>query len=301
MNLIKRLSRVYESAVRLQFDDSSRIIIMSDCHRGDGSRADDFMHNEKIFISALNYYYNAGFTYIEIGDGDELWENKKLTDIIAAHLDTFMLLRKFHLDGRLYFIYGNHDMVKQSNKYVKTYMYSYYNKRERKYLPLFNDIQIHEGIVLEYRSNNISTDKGKILLIHGHQVDLLNSNLWKISRFLIRYFWRPLELFGIDNPTSTAQNQEKGEHTAKKLTEWVIRTNNALIAGHNHRSVFPDIGEPLYFNDGSCVHPLLITGIEIDQGKISLVKWEIKVNSEGVLYVGRDIIAGSRKLSELFI
>jgi UDP-2,3-diacylglucosamine pyrophosphatase LpxH len=262
MNLLKRLSRVYESAERVSFDDSSRIIIMSDCHRGDGSRADDFLHNEKIFISALNYYYNKGFTYIEIGDGDELWENKKLSDIITAHLDTFMLLRKFYLDGRLYFIYGNHDMVKQSNKYVKSNMYSYFNKREKKQLSLFNNIQIHEGLVLEYRSDNKLIDKKKILLIHGHQVDLLNSNFWKLSRFLVRYFWRPLELFGIDNPTSTAQNQEKGERTAKKLTEWVVRTNNMLIAGHNHRPKFPDIGEPLYFNDGSCVHPLLITGIE---------------------------------------
>jgi hypothetical protein len=34
MNLLKRLSRVYESAERVSFDDSSRIIIMSDCHRG---------------------------------------------------------------------------------------------------------------------------------------------------------------------------------------------------------------------------------------------------------------------------
>ncbi|HHU16724.1 MAG TPA: serine/threonine protein phosphatase [Clostridiales bacterium] len=300
MNLLKRLSRVYESAERVSFDDSSRIIIMSDCHRGDGSRADDFLHNEKIFISALNYYYNKGFTYIEIGDGDELWENKKLSDIITAHLDTFMLLRKFYLDERLYFIYGNHDMVKRSNKYVKSNMYSYFNKQEKKHFSLFNNIQIHEGLVLEYRSDNKLIDKKKILLIHGHQVDLLNSNFWKLSRFLVRYFWRPLELFGIDNPTSTAQNQEKGERTAKKLTEWVVRTNNMLIAGHNHRPKFPDIGEPLYFNDGSCVHPLLITGIEIDQGEIFLVKWEVKVNSEGVLYVGRDILAGSRKLSELF-
>ena len=32
---------------------------------------------------------------------------------------------------------------------------------------------------------------------------------------------------------------------------------------------------PCYFNDGCCVHTDGITGIEIDQGKIRLVKWEI--------------------------
>lgn len=300
MNLFKRLSRVLESAVQIPFDDSSRIIIMSDCHRGDGSRADDYLQNEKIFIAALNDYYDKGYTYIEIGDGDELWENKKLSDIITAHQNTFMLFRKFYLDNRLYFIYGNHDMVKQSDKYVKSNMYSHFDKRKRKRIPLFENIKIHEGLVLEYRSENKTIDKKKILLVHGHQVDFLNSNLWKLSRFLVRYFWRPLDMLGIDNPTSTAQNQVKRERTGKKLTEWVISTNNMLIAGHNHRPMFPDKGEPLYFNDGSCVHPLFITGIEIDRGKISLIKWGIKANSEGILYVGRDVIAGPRKLSELF-
>ncbi|MDD4565603.1 MAG: metallophosphoesterase [Eubacteriales bacterium] len=300
MNLLKRLSQVFESAVRLPFDDSSRIILMSDCHRGDGSRADDFLHNEKIFISALNYYYPKGFTYIEIGDGDELWENKNLSDIIIAHQDTFMLLRKFYLDDRLYFIYGNHDMVKQSDKYVKSNMYSHFDKREKKLIPLFENIRIHEGLILEYRSENKSTNQKKIFLVHGHQVDFLNSSLWKLSRFLVRYFWRPLDLLGIDNPTSTAQNQEKKERTGRKLTEWVISTNNVLIAGHNHRPMFPDMGEPLYFNDGSCVHPMFITGIEIDRGEITLIKWGIKANSKGILYVSRDVIAGPRKLSELF-
>ncbi|MDD3854049.1 MAG: metallophosphoesterase family protein, partial [Syntrophomonadaceae bacterium] len=201
---------------------------------------------------------------------------------------------------RLYLIYGNHDIVKRNDNYVKSNMYSHFDKREKSLISLFENIQIHEGLVLEYKSENKSINQTKILLVHGHQVDLLNSSLWKLSRFLIRYFWRPLDMFGIDNPTSTAQNQEKRERIGKRLTEWAIRTNNMLIAGHNHRPMFPDIGEPLYFNDGSCVHPLFITGIEIERGEISLIKWGIKVNSEGILYVGRDVIAGSRKLSETF-
>ena len=283
MNSLKRLSQVFGSADRIPFDDTSRLILMSDCHRGDGSQADEFMSNENLYISALNHYYNEGYTYIEIGDGDELWENKELSDIISAHPDSFRLIRQFYQDSRLYFIYGNHDMVKRSEK-----------------LPLFENSRFHEGLVLEYQGGDFREAGRQIFLVHGHQVDFLNSTLWKLARFLVRYFWRPLEMFGINNPTSPAQNQEKKEKIGRRLTDWVIRENRMLIAGHNHRPMFPELGEPLYFNDGSCVHPLFITGIEISNGGITLVKWGVKVTEEGVLYVGRDIIAGPRKLGDFF-
>lgn len=300
MNSQKRLSHVFDLADRIPVDDSSRIILMSDCHRGDGSQADEFFNNENLYLSALNHYYNEGYTYIEIGDGDELWENKKMADIIDAHPDVFRLLKRFYQEKRLYFIYGNHDMVKRSEKYVKANLYEYYDKQESKVLPLFENVWVHEGLVLEYQGGLQQNQNKKVLLVHGHQVDFLNSSLWKLARFLVRYFWKPLELFGINNPTSPAQNQEKKEKIGKRLTEWVIRENQVLIAGHNHRPMFPEIGEPLYFNDGSCAHPLFITGIELCDGQITLVKWCVKVNEKGVLYVGRDIIAGPKLLRDFF-
>lgn len=276
MTSLKRLSQLFESAARVPIDDSSRIILMSDCHRGDGSQADEFFRNENLYLSALNHYYNQGYIYIEIGDGDELWENKKLPDIINAHQNVFQLLEKFGRGGRLYTIYGNHDMVKRS------------------------DPGVRESLVLDYQGGEGPERNKKILLVHGHQVDALNSTFWRFSRFLVRYFWRPLELFGINNPTSPAVNQVKKEKIARRLTDWVIREDQMIIAGHNHRPMFPEIGEPLYFNDGSCVHPQFITGIEIDRGEIALVKWSVKVKGDGLLYVGKDYIADPKKLSDFF-
>ena len=300
MSSLKRLSKIFQEAKRIPIDDTSRVILISDCHRGDGSQADDFFRNENLYRSAMNYYYNNGYTYIELGDGDELWENKKFADIVGQHFDVFQLLRKFYLEGRLYFIYGNHDMVKRSEKYVQSNMDEYYDKREGSSVPLFENVKLHEGLVLEYQSEEQQLVKNEILLVHGHQVDDLNSSFWRLSRFLVRYFWKPLELFGVTDPTSPAQNLEKKEKVGKRLTEWVIRQNHMLVAGHNHRPMFPQIGEPLYFNDGSCVHPLFITGIEIDQGEISLIKWSVKVREDDSLYVGKDIVAGPTKLKEFF-
>ena len=108
---------------------------MSDCHRGDGSWADDFSKNQNIYFAALTHYYNENYTYIEIGDGDELWENKKLSDIIQVHSDVFWLLSKFYNEDRLYLIFGNHDMVKKDNEFVRIiYMNILMNVRKNIFL-----------------------------------------------------------------------------------------------------------------------------------------------------------------------
>lgn len=295
MNVLKRISKVFESADEILIDDSSRIVLMSDVHRGDGSWADDFSKNQNLYFAALTHYYLENFTYIEIGDGDELWKNSKLSDIIYVHSNAFWLLSKFFAERRLYLIFGNHDMVKSNASYIKKNLYQYYDERQKEYIPLFENVKVHEGLVLSHRET-----QQKILLIHGHQVSLLDYDLWMVSRFLVKYVWRPLELFGFNDPTSTAKNYKKKDAVEKKLTEWVTREKHMLIAGHTHRPMFPEIGDPLYFNDGSGVHPRSITAIEISEGFIVLVKWHIKTKDDGTLFIGRDILAGPRKLSDYY-
>lgn len=295
MNKLKNIYKVFNSSEEVSFDDSSRIILMSDCHRGDGSWADDFLKNQNIYFAALNHYYDRNFTYIEIGDGDELWENSSYSDIVQVHSDAFWLLSKFYNEGRLHFVYGNHDIVKKNQSFIEKNLYQYFYERENRYVPLFENIKLHEGVILKHRDTN-----GKIFLIHGHQVDFLNNEIWKIARFLVRYLWRPLNLIGINDPTRTAKNYNKKKKVEKELIEWVSKEKTMLIAGHTHRPRFPEVGEVPYFNDGSCVHPRCITGIEIADGNIMLVKWSAKTRSDGTLFIDRDILAGPRKLRDYF-
>lgn len=295
MGKFKGLSGVFQSAKEVLFDDESRFIIMSDCHRGYGDWADTFSKNQNIFFVALNHYYHERYTYIELGDGDELWQNRRLSEIIREHSDIFWLMSEFFSKDRLYFIYGNHDIVKRDNEFTKNNLYYYYNERENQYLPLFENIQVHEGLVLKHR---ITGDK--IFLIHGHQVDFFNNELWRLARFLVRYLWRPLESFGVNDPTRTAKNYKKRRGVEKRLVEWVRKEKHMLIAGHNHRPAFAEVGEPPYFNDGSSVHPRCITGIEIADGEILLVKWSVKTREDATLYIGRDVLAGPRRLKDYF-
>ena len=295
MSTIKRISKVFESAEEIPFDDSSKIVLMSDCHRGDGNWSDDFSKNQNIYFGALTHYYDEDYTYIEIGDGDELWENKRLSEIKMVHSDVFWLLSKFYNKDRLKLIFGNHDIVKRNDKFVKDNLYSYFDEQRKKNVSLFKNIKLHEGLILRH-----SVTKNKIFLIHGHQVDFINSKMWKITRFLVRYLWKPLNFFGVNDPTRTAENYHKKQAIEKKLIEWSIEKKQMLIAGHTHRPMFPEVGEPPYFNDGSCVHPRCITAIEIDSGKIQLVKWYVNTREDGTLFIDKAVLGGPSKLNDYF-
>lgn len=288
----KRLTEVFRSAKEVPFDDQSKFIFFSDCHRGDSGWADDFARNQNLFFYALKHYYKNGFTYIELGDGDELWENKNFEDIVSAHNHIFSLMRKFYDDRRFYLLIGNHDDVRKNPKYVRRRFCIFQNERTRKIFALFQEIEVHEGLILKH-----TTSGKKIFLVHGHQGDLWNTYLAGVSRFMVRYFWRRFQVLGINDPTSPAQNYIKREKIQKKLIEWVRKNNQTVIAGHTHFPIFPEQDDdPPYYNDGSCIHPRSITGIEIENGEIALIKWWLEPNEKGALYVTKELLAGPRKL-----
>lgn len=290
---MNKIDKIYENSKTLNINYNSKIVIMSDCHRGSGDNYDNFIKNQNIFESALIHYYQKGFTYIELGDGDDMWEVENYKDIIEEHLDTFKILKKFHENNRLLMIYGNHDICKKYPKVLKETFYEYYDKETEKKEELLKNLVVLESLILKYNEH-------EIFLIHGHQAGFLNSTLWPVARFLVRHVWRPLENIGIQDPTSAAKNYKGTKKTEKKLEKWSKENNKILIAGHTHRPIFPKLGESLYFNDGSCVHPNGITCIEIENGNITLVKWAFDLKEDNSISVGREIIAGKESINNFF-
>ena len=275
--MIKKLDKIFKSSKRIRIDDSSKLVIMSDCHRGAGDNFDNFIKNKNIYESALCYYYDKDFTYIELGDGDDMWEVKNYKDIVYEYLNIFKLLKKFNDSNRLYMIYGNHDICKKSKEVLEDNFYKYYDKRYKKEKDLLNNLKVYESLVLVYKNYDI-------FLVHGHQVDILNGTFWRISRFLVRHFWRHFERIILKDPTGAAKNYEVIQKREKRLEKWSIINNKILIAGHTHRPIFPKIGKSLYFNDGSCIHPNGITCLEIENGNIVLVKWIIIYNENKISF-----------------
>lgn len=287
-----RLTRAYENAKTVPFDDSSKFIFFSDCHRGDNSFADDFANNRNIYYHALKHYYLDGFQYCELGDGDELWENIHFKSIFEAHKNVYKLLQQFHSENRLHMLWGNHDMVYKDPKYVKKHLSSYFEPIDEKDIELFQDITYHEALILKHTDT-----QQEIFLTHGHQADWWNYTFWRWGRFLVRVLWKPLQVWGIADPTSPAKNYTELRKVEKRLKKWILKNNLLLtVVGHTHRPRFPEPGQIPLFNDGSCVHPRSITGIEIVNGKISLIKWQIATTEDGTLKVVRLLLEGPEKL-----
>lgn len=291
MSADSRITRAFKTANKLPLNSESKYILFSDCHRGDDSFADDFARNRKTYIYALSQYLKEGFTYIELGDGDELWENK-FKNIFRANKDVFMMLKKFNDKNRLHFIWGNHDMDYKNPKNIVKNLHYYQDSVTGKEKELLINASFSEAIRLE-------NEKGDaVFLLHGHQADWFNYVFWRLSKFLVKILWRPLQILGIKDPTSPAQNFKELIRVERHIEKWIRKNNNqVLVTGHTHRPRFPRPNELPYFNTGSCVHPRCITGLEIENNQITLIKWHLVTNENGTMQIVKAILEGPQNIS----
>lgn len=272
----------------LTLTPDKKLIVMSDMHRGDGAGSDDFAHNSLIYKCALRYYFDNGYTYIELGDAEELWENKTFDQIYITYTSIYDELRKFHNcdpeKTRYIKIWGNHDIIWEEN--------------EVSLGKIFPSIKVYEAVII-----NFPSDRSFILLLHGHQVDpKCRGGGAAISKFFVRRFWRFLQKLCMKDPTRAAANPGLCNEIDEELHNFAKSNDKnigVVIAGHTHRPVYENLSlterkhlqsrigtdsirkkpgtDPTYYNTGSCVHPHCITGIEIvmknNEPSLNLIKW----------------------------
>lgn len=289
----QRLSNAYQNASVKYYDKTSKYIFFSDLHRGDDSISDEFARNQNLLLHALDYYFSQGYTYVEVGDGDELWEYPEFKLIRLSHNDVFMTLKKFYDANRLLFLYGNHNMVLKKPAYVRKNYYFYNDEYTSVRKELFNGIIPHEALLLKNKENH-----QEVFVVHGHQGDFMNDQLWMVSMFTLRYLWRYLHVVGFHNPASPARNQYTRHKVENSYKKWIRKHNTILICGHTHRPRFPKKNELPYFNTGCCIHSKGITGIEIIENKIMLIEWRIRADQEGSLHIERHILHGPEPLEK---
>lgn len=295
MRTMKRLGRAREGARVVEFDKDSRIVIVSDAHRGDGSNSDEFRKNGPVFLGAMQHYFDEGYTLLEAGDMDDLWEFPRYEYITKANPLTFELLRKFHVEGRYLRMFGNHDMQLANPDYVRKHLHVTRNHVTGRQVPLFDGLEVDEAVVFRH------SDTGQeILAVHGHQGDFSNDQMWWPTMWIFRIFWRHVHALGFRSPTSPVRNSFKRHRVERNYAKWIMRNGSALICGHTHRERFPRNGDVAYFNAGSCAFPDYITAIEIADDEISLVRWRVIPDANRYLKVERQLIAGPRPLSHFY-
>lgn len=294
------LDYLYNNALHVPFDDTSKLVFISDVHRGDGTYFDSLLPNINIYLTALKYYLRNQYTYIEVGDGDELWKNRNFNELAYTYEEVFRIFNKYKKKDNIYMIYGNHDMIKK-NKNFKNVQKNNLKKIGADYgsefLKFIDNIEFHEGLNMVYTPLD-----EKFLVTHGHQIDFGNNELWLINRFLVRYIWKFMSgIGGFKDPSSSAKNKAKRTKVDLQLEKWARDNGKMILCGHTHNSRFPGEFEPPYFNDGCCVLPYAMTAIEIESGDISLVKWSVTAEDSGVLFVRKKIIGGPRKIETFLL
>ena len=283
----RSLSQLYEEGLAQKVSSCVRtlevnlakdkFIIFSDQHKGNKSWADDFNNSEKNYVAALQHYNGEGFHFINLGDSEELWKFKTL-DILPANEKSLAVECSFHPD-RYTKTFGNHDIIWKDKFAVAFYLKKYFTPA-----PV-----IYEGIILKLAGLQVPLN---VFLTHGHQGDLMSDNN-ALSTWIVAHIWMPLQRFLRINVNSASKDFSLKNFHNRMMYEWSSeRSNLLLITGHTHSPVFAsgryynhpnnkietfvenDAIKPVYFNTGCCCFDDGdITGIEIADGFIRLVKW----------------------------
>lgn len=270
-----RLNTAFQAAPVAFFDDTSRLVFFSDCHRGDNSRLDAFSPNEALFLHALQHYYREGFTYLEVGDGDELWKNHSFQRIRAAHEQVFQWLHRFDAQQRLHLLFGNHDVAGPMRREIHK-----------------DGMIAREGLILRNRRT-----QQQLFVTHGHQADMASDSLYRISRVVVRRVWRRLQVWNLAPVASPDPEEHRAHPFERFLLSWAALNQLVLICGHTHRMSGAAYGQTPYFNTGHCVTPGVLTGLEIQNGEIVLVRW--RAAPESAVPYQREMVGAPRALKYL--
>jgi UDP-2,3-diacylglucosamine pyrophosphatase LpxH len=324
--IFKALSRLYRNITRdpgkkgliIPFElQSGKFIIFSDQHKGARDGADDFAIAEPNYLAALDYYNKNNFTFISLGDSEELWENT-LAQVKKYNTATFEAEKKFIERKAFIKIFGNHDLFWQNDPFALLQLKSVYG----------TDVKIYEGLILPVC---IGDQTLNIYCTHGHQGDAQSDGNW-FSKFFVARIWGPLQGYLRINPNTPAYNNEEKTLHNDIMYKWSAQFNDILlITGHTHQPVFESLTlleklywqmqmakrdhneneikklqeeirkrekefssvsvdyltmKPSYFNSGCCCFSDGdITGLEIENGYIRLIKWkkENELSSRAVL------------------
>jgi hypothetical protein len=205
----------------------AKYVIFSDHHKGNRDGADDFRLCEPAYNAALAYYYRLGYTLIVMGDVEELWEEWPET-VLKAYPHTLELERNFHQDRRYLRFWGNHDDA-----------WSHADLVEKMLMPTLGGtpLKVYETLLLHVRDGK--EELGRLFLLHGHQGTLDSDRIAPLSRFLVRYFWRPFQrIFKLSVNTPAQDFELRYEHDSALYFWSESQENVVLIAGHTHRPVF---------------------------------------------------------------
>jgi hypothetical protein len=313
--LDRLLSRARQQG-EIPLEARHRYVIFSDHHKGAGDEADDFRPSHATYLKALEAYDALGFTLIELGDCEELLENP-IGEVMATYPDIFELVRRFYPERYLRVV-GNHDNKWDIVYNVRRYLYPFFPEIPIhrcllfRYqdtpetsgeiflahghqgtldadifgfippliLPIYRWIQNFTGIGHTSPSQDAclrglhdtimyrwASQQGKLLLIAGHT----HRPVW-ISR-------THLQKLVMQDDSLLALPPEQ------RPADYETQVTDLKAAIEKREAEYPPCNDtikarPCYYNSGCCrFKDGDITGIELEDGELRLVKWGNKDGS----------------------
>lgn len=289
-------------------EHSGKFIIFSDQHKGGRNGADDFVLAEHNYMAALEYYNNGNFSLVCMGDCEELWENT-LSKVKDSYPKTFEAEKKFIERKSFVKILGNHDLYWGNDPFAWWQLKKIYGEEVKVYEGLVLAVNIsgrlfrifcthgHQGdaqsdgnwfskffvariwapfqAYLRINPNTAAYNNEKkslhneimyewsavqkdTLLITGHTHQPVFVSLTHIERL-----YKELQFAKLNNNKVEMIRVEN--EIRKREKEFATVAIDYLTM------------KPSYFNSGCCCFiDGDITGIEIEDGDIRLVKWTME-------------------------
>lgn len=286
-------------------DYGNRFIIFSDQHKGYRDGADDFALAEDNYLAALDYYNNNQYCFINLGDCEELWENT-LGQVKRANTKEFEAEKKFLLRNAFIKIFGNHDLYWANDPLASLELERVFGQKVKVYEGVILTTQIdgaplhifcthgHQG---DANSDGNWFAKFFIARIWAPLQSYLRINPNEPSNDIykktlhneIMYEWsstqkQTLLITGhTHQPVFESLTHIERLHRQIQLAETsndagLVSKINEEVRSYQHRfnTLTDDYSKvlPTYFNTGCCCfNDGDITGIEIEEGYIRLIKW----------------------------
>ncbi|PWU02021.1 MAG: metallophosphoesterase [Bacteroidetes bacterium] len=281
-------------------------IVFSDQHKGAKNGADDFMSCEKNYLAALDFYNDHFYRFISLGDNEELWENT-IYSVMKKNVLNFAAEKKFLVRNSFLKVFGNHDLYWANDPLAKWQLKKIYGQKVKIYEGVILRIQIGDRELLIYLTHGHQGDKQSdgnwfskwfVTYVWGPLQGYLQINpntpatndVLKTEHNTIMYEWSALQqgLVLITGHTHQPvfESLTHVERLYKKLSEARLANDEDQVKLIEpeiiKRSILDQEGKyekflklkPSYFNTGCCCfNDGDITGIEIADGKIRLIKW----------------------------
>ena len=307
--LLQNIQTEHKDATIIPFDiETSRFIIFSDHHKGVRDLADDFRMAEKNYSHALQHYYSQQFTLITLGDCEELWENTP-KDVMEKNREVLLLEAQFLPQNRYYRVFGNHDLEWkysiQQSLYLKPLFGDQLKICEAVYLHTVLNGQTYRLLLThghqgDQRSDGNAFSKWFVAAIWTPiqrffeiYVDTISDHFDLVDKHNILFYeWSAAQknlvlitghthkpvFASLDHFERLAQLVQHAEAThdtaAANLWKAALEKRKKEYAG---KKILKTMARPSYFNSGCCCfNDGDITGIEISDGMIRLIKWEEK-------------------------